>query len=173
MIHMGMTVRCKVTGFAGVAVSRQENHYSGVQIGVQSQELYEGKPLAVQWFDEMRLEPAEGAPLRTGFKPPVAAAIAGKAEPGRTGAIWLDPKDEAPPRDGVFAAMTLSGGEPHFVMLEWHQNNLGWMDDGLNLYDLPSRIRAKDGCRPILVWMPLPATPRELGSRGEHAGDIA
>lgn len=57
MIRLGMKVRDRLSGFTGVAVARVEFLYGCTRIGIEPEELFEGKPLENPWyFDEQRVE---------------------------------------------------------------------------------------------------------------------
>src|SRR5574340_1487295 len=46
MINLGDRVRCKITGYSGIAVSRTEHLYSSnVEIGVEQETLKDGFPV--------------------------------------------------------------------------------------------------------------------------------
>ena len=49
-------MRDKISGFEGTVVVRAVWLYGCIRCGVQSSELYEGKPIEPQWFDEGSLE---------------------------------------------------------------------------------------------------------------------
>ena len=53
---LGKRGRDKLTGFEGTIVSRSEWVYGCVQLALKSNELYEGKPVESQWFDEPQVE---------------------------------------------------------------------------------------------------------------------
>ena len=61
MVKLGTRVRDSITGFAGIAVCRTEYLYGCVRIGVEPQELQNGKPVESQYFDEQRIEEASTA----------------------------------------------------------------------------------------------------------------
>lgn len=50
-IQLGDKVRDKITGFEGIVVSHTVFVAGCERVGVQSQELHEGKPVSVQMFD--------------------------------------------------------------------------------------------------------------------------
>jgi len=65
-IKLGNKVKDAITGFTGIAISKTKYLHGCTQWGLRSQELHEGKPIAVQWFDEPRLEVLEASePVRT------------------------------------------------------------------------------------------------------------
>lgn len=55
-IQLGSKVRDSITGFVGIAVARSVWLWDCARIGVQPQELKDGKPCEEIWFDESRLE---------------------------------------------------------------------------------------------------------------------
>ena len=55
MLKLGSEVKDKITQFSGVVVARDEWFNGCVRYGVQSKELHDGKPVAVQWLDEAQL----------------------------------------------------------------------------------------------------------------------
>ena len=62
-IKLGWKVKDYITGFTGIAISQTKYLHGCTQIGVRSEELHEGKPIDVQWFDEPRLEVVEKTPV--------------------------------------------------------------------------------------------------------------
>ena len=62
MISLGSKVRDSITGFTGIATSRTEYLYGCVHVGISPQELKDGKPIEVQWFDEQRVVVLEAKP---------------------------------------------------------------------------------------------------------------
>jgi len=59
---IGKVVHDTITGFTGVVIGRTEWLHGCVRIGVESQELKDGKPIEIQWFDEARCELTSAAP---------------------------------------------------------------------------------------------------------------
>lgn len=58
--ELGARVKDQITGFEGVITDRSE-HLTGVNTyGVNPQVIQHGKPVAVTWFDEGRLQVSEG-----------------------------------------------------------------------------------------------------------------
>ncbi len=55
MIQLGDKVRDSITGYSGIVVAITEWLYGCRRIGVQAQELKDGKPVEECWFDEQRL----------------------------------------------------------------------------------------------------------------------
>jgi len=55
-IKLGSKVKDTLTGFKGMAIGRTEWLYGCTRIGIEPQELHEGKPIEAQWFDEQRIE---------------------------------------------------------------------------------------------------------------------
>lgn len=53
---LGKKVQDRITGFKGIAVARVEYLNDRTSIGVQSQELKDGKPIDTEYFDEGRIE---------------------------------------------------------------------------------------------------------------------
>lgn len=60
MIELGQKVRDRLTGFAGIAVSRVEHLYGCSRIAIEPTELHDGKPILSEWFDEQRVEAIDG-----------------------------------------------------------------------------------------------------------------
>jgi len=58
-INLGDKVRDTVTGFTGIATGRTNWLQGCTRVGVQTQELHDGKPIESQWFDEPQLEVIE------------------------------------------------------------------------------------------------------------------
>ena len=61
MVKLGTKVTDSIAGFSGIAVCRTEYLYGCVRIGVEPQELHDGKPVEPHYFDEQRLEEASTA----------------------------------------------------------------------------------------------------------------
>ena len=55
-ITLGTLVTDSITGFSGVAVSRTEYLFGCVRVGVQPQQLKEGKMIEAEYIDEQRLD---------------------------------------------------------------------------------------------------------------------
>ena len=55
-IVLGSKVRDTLTGFSGVAVGRTEWMFGCARVGIEPEELKDGKPIETQWFDEQRIE---------------------------------------------------------------------------------------------------------------------
>ena len=55
-IKLGNTIKDTISGFTGIAMSRTDYLHGCTQWGVKSQELHEGKPIAMQWFDDPQVE---------------------------------------------------------------------------------------------------------------------
>jgi hypothetical protein len=51
-VNMGDRVRDSITGFKGIVVGISEFLHVCRYVGVQSEDLVDGKPLEVEWFDE-------------------------------------------------------------------------------------------------------------------------
>lgn len=64
MITLGSMVRDKITGLTGIAVCRTDWLHGCCRIGVQSQQLHDGKPIDPQYFDEPQLEVVTEEPKR-------------------------------------------------------------------------------------------------------------
>lgn len=62
MIQLGSTVRCKITGFEGIAIGRTEWIYGCTRISVQARQMQDGKPIDPQTFDEQQMEVIEVNP---------------------------------------------------------------------------------------------------------------
>ena len=56
MIKLGSFVKDPITGLRGMAIARSEWLWGCTRIGVQPQELKDGRPVEETWFDEARLE---------------------------------------------------------------------------------------------------------------------
>ena len=56
MIKLGATVRDPLTGLTGIAIVRSEWLWGCIRIGLQPNEVKDGKPVEETWFDENRLE---------------------------------------------------------------------------------------------------------------------
>lgn len=56
MIKLGDKVKDTVSGMVGIAISRTEFLHGCVRVGVQPQELHEGKPIEAVWIDEPQLD---------------------------------------------------------------------------------------------------------------------
>lgn len=70
-IKLGDVVRDKISGFSGIVVCKTEWLYGCIRYGVAPKELYEGKRIEADYFDEPQLELIEvssgsGIPLQTG-----------------------------------------------------------------------------------------------------------
>ena len=59
--QLGSVLKDKITGFEGVAVARDEWLTGCVRYGLQATKLKDGKPLNVQWLDEINLVVVEAA----------------------------------------------------------------------------------------------------------------
>jgi len=55
-MKLGDRVRDVFTGFSGVLVARTEWLNGPIQLTIESTQLYRGKPIGRQTFDEVRLE---------------------------------------------------------------------------------------------------------------------
>jgi len=55
-IKIGNAVRDKITGFSGIVIGITEWLTGCDTIGVQPQELKDGTPVGMQWFDSNRIE---------------------------------------------------------------------------------------------------------------------
>jgi hypothetical protein len=64
MIELGCRVRDRISGFEGIASGRADYLTGCTQYAVAAKGLHEGKPVAWQWFDELRLEVVEQAALK-------------------------------------------------------------------------------------------------------------
>lgn len=62
-VRLGDKVKDKITGFAGVATGRYEYLFSPPCIGVQPQDLKDGKPIEGLSFDESQLEIISAKPV--------------------------------------------------------------------------------------------------------------
>jgi hypothetical protein len=67
-IKLGDKVKDSITGFTGIVTARTEWLNGCDRLGVQSQELHDGKPTDAQWFDVMQLELIEPAAIKAGLK---------------------------------------------------------------------------------------------------------
>src|SRR5512135_2498789 len=61
-IQLGQKVRDKITGFQGIAVCKAIWQYGCIRIGIKPQELIDGKPMEVEFFDEPQVEIVEDTP---------------------------------------------------------------------------------------------------------------
>ena len=61
MVKLGTKVKDSITGFSGIAVCRTEYLYGCVRIGIEPQELKDGKPVETHYFDEQRLSTTTNA----------------------------------------------------------------------------------------------------------------
>jgi hypothetical protein len=59
MVNLGDKVKDVVTGLTGIAVAKTHYLQGCARIGVQPQELKDGKPVEASWFDEPQLEVIE------------------------------------------------------------------------------------------------------------------
>ena len=53
---LGSKVRNAITGYTGIVVQRTDYLSGYKRYGIQSQELYDGKPLEPEYFDEEQLK---------------------------------------------------------------------------------------------------------------------
>jgi len=67
-IKLGDKVRCKLTGFSGIVISRTEHLYSAADIGVEQEHLKDGMPTPTVWFSEKRLTVDDKGNFPIGFK---------------------------------------------------------------------------------------------------------
>lgn len=86
-IKLGHKVRDKVTGFTGIAISRNEWLIGCTRIGVKPQGLHEGKTIELEWFDEPQLEDLGDAGLEI-----ETANITETAAPTKPGGPRPDPR---------------------------------------------------------------------------------
>lgn len=61
-IKLGQKVRDTITGLEGIAVARSEYLYGCVRIGIQPQEVKEGKPADWVYVDEPQLRVVKDTP---------------------------------------------------------------------------------------------------------------
>jgi hypothetical protein len=84
MIKLGDEVRCKVTGFKGVATSRQIHMNGCNHVCIQPKIKKDGTLPESQWFDEIQVEVTKpktpvkkksfkGGPMRSGAVPRIKA----------------------------------------------------------------------------------------------------
>jgi len=71
MIELGSIVKDKITGFTGIAMSSTTWLFGCVRIHVEPQELHDGKPIAMQVFDEQRLEIVGPIPAKLACAMPI------------------------------------------------------------------------------------------------------
>jgi hypothetical protein len=64
MINLGDKVKDVVTGLTGIAVAKTHYLQGCTRIGVQPQELKDGKPVEASWFDEPQLEVVEAGVVK-------------------------------------------------------------------------------------------------------------
>jgi hypothetical protein len=60
VIPLGSKVRDRFTGFTGIAVAYTQWIFGCARYGVEAQQLKDGKPLEIQWFDDQRIEMIPG-----------------------------------------------------------------------------------------------------------------
>lgn len=56
IVTLGKVYKDKITGFKGIATSRSEFLYTAPRIGLSPKDLFDGKPIMEQFFDENQLE---------------------------------------------------------------------------------------------------------------------
>ena len=56
MIELGSKARDTITGFKGIVVGRTEWLEGITRIGIQPQELHDGKAIEIDWFFEGQVE---------------------------------------------------------------------------------------------------------------------
>lgn len=56
MIELGSTARDTITGFEGIVVGRTEWLEGIARVGIQPQELHDGKVIETDWFFEGQVE---------------------------------------------------------------------------------------------------------------------
>jgi hypothetical protein len=84
MVCLGDKVKDVVTGLAGIAVAKTHYLQGCARIGVQPQELKDGKPVEVYWVDEPQLEVIEvGAIKPKTFESEKPGGPAYLVDPGR------------------------------------------------------------------------------------------
>lgn len=71
MIELGSIVKDKITRFTGIAMSSTTWLFGCVRIHVEPQELHDGKPIAMQVFDEQRLEIVGPIPAKLACAMPI------------------------------------------------------------------------------------------------------
>ena len=64
MIKLGQKVRDNITGLTGIAVGKTEWLFGCNRLAIEPQELKDGKPIDLQWFDEQRVELVEDKPIK-------------------------------------------------------------------------------------------------------------
>jgi len=60
---LGKKVKCTITGFTGVIISRTQWLTNCNTYGVKSQTLKDGKPMESVWFDEPTLQIVDEVPV--------------------------------------------------------------------------------------------------------------
>lgn len=55
MIKLGSRVKDSLTGFTGIATGRTEWMFGCARISIEPEELKDGKPIEMAWFDEQRV----------------------------------------------------------------------------------------------------------------------
>jgi hypothetical protein len=84
MVNLGDKVKDRVTGLTGIAVAKSHYLQGCARIGVQPQELKDGKPVEVSWFDEPQLEVIEAGAIKPEtFKSEKPGGPAYLVDPGR------------------------------------------------------------------------------------------
>jgi hypothetical protein len=77
-IQLGDKVKDRVTGFTGIVISRTEWLNGCIRIGIQPQELKDGKSIEAEWYDAQQVEILEsGAIVLTPQTNPEPAAKKG------------------------------------------------------------------------------------------------
>ncbi len=70
MVKLGDRAKDVISGLKGIVVGRTEWLYGCARIGLQPEELKDGKPVETQWFDEAQV----GVVKRGVIKAPALAA---------------------------------------------------------------------------------------------------
>jgi len=65
MIKLGDLVRDKVSGYQGIVVGISDFLYGCKRIGIQAQNLHDGKPVESIWIDLPQAELIEGQKVKT------------------------------------------------------------------------------------------------------------
>lgn len=55
MFELGDRVSCKITGFTGIIIGKSEWLNGCATYGIQTEDLKDGMPQKVKWFDEPQL----------------------------------------------------------------------------------------------------------------------
>ena len=87
MIGLGSRVKCKYTGFTGIAIARSVYLNGCTRVCVQPEGVKDGKVIESEWFDEIQLETEKVAVFPAFLQTPAGAkrAVVGTGGPAREG----------------------------------------------------------------------------------------